>query len=241
VFRACVLLLLAGALARPLAAQQPPAPHVIRWYEAGGALAGVLALMLVDEPVQRFAQRSRSAASNDIAAVVRHVGQPEVYVTVPLALIGVGLIADKPEITKAGGRAAASLALAAAVELSLKVVIGRARPDSGLGSSHFDSFSFTARSMPSGHSALSFALATSLAGEVRSHWARAGLYGLATATALSRVNDDRHWLSDIVAGSVIGFTSAKLVGGRWQVFGIEPPRFLVAADGMSVVGVRIEF
>ena len=236
VFRACVLLLLACAPAPPLPAQQRPAPHVIHWYEAGGALAGILTLMVVDEPVQRFAQRSRTATSDDIAAVVRHVGQPEVYVTVPLALIGVGLIADQPQLAKAGSRAAASLALAAAVELSLKVVIGRARPDSGLGSRHFDSFSLKARSMPSGHSALSFALATSLAGEVRSPWLRAGLYGLATGTALSRVNDDRHWLSDIAAGSLIGLTSAKLVGGKWQVFGIAPPRFLVSAYGVVILG-----
>jgi membrane-associated phospholipid phosphatase len=238
------LVLLALPVAAPLRAQQAaPAPpvHVIRWYEAGGAAAGILALMLVDEPVQRFAQRSRTATTDGIANVVRHVGQPEVYITVPVALVGAGLIADKPEIAKAGGRAAASLALAAAVELTLKVVIGRARPDSGLGSRHFDSFSVKARSMPSGHSALSWALMTSLAGEVRSPWLRAGCYTLAAGTAVSRVNDDRHWLSDIVAGSLIGFTAARLVRGKWQVFGLEPPRFLVLAPGERAIGVSLAF
>lgn len=185
-----------------------------------------MALLLVDEPLQRAAQRMRSRTTDDLAAVVRRTGQPEVYVTVPVVLIGAGLAADEPALTRAGARAAASVALAAAVELTLKVVIGRARPDSGLGSRHYDSFSITARSMPSGHSALSFALATSLAGEVRSPAARAALYTLAGATAWSRVNDDRHWVSDILAGSLIGFTAARLVGGQWQLWGIEPPRFL---------------
>lgn len=224
-----------------LAAAQTTTPHVIKWYEAGGATAGVLALMLLDEPVQRFAQRSRSATSDDIAAVVRRMGQPEVYVTTSLGLIAAGLIANDSHVTKAGARAATSVALAAAVELSLKAIIGRARPDSGLGAFHFDAFSGKAVSLPSGHSALSFALATSLAGEVRSTWARVGLYGLATATALSRVNDDRHWLSDIAAGSLIGFTAAKLVGGKWQVFGVKPPRWLVNADRATVFSVSFAF
>ena len=228
-------------VATPLCAQTAPPPHVLRWYEAGAATAGVLALMLADEPLQRSAQRMRSATSDDIASVARHVGQPEVYVTVPLALIGAGLLANKPNVTKAGGRAAASVALAAAVELTLKLVIGRSRPDSGLGAHHFDSFSYKARSMPSGHSALSWALATSLAGETRSGWARAGLYTLAAATAWSRVNDDRHWVSDITAGSLIGFSAAKLVGGRWQVFGIEPPNWLVTNAQTRVVGLRLAF
>jgi membrane-associated phospholipid phosphatase len=239
VLRPAALLALTLAGARPVAAQQPP-PHILQWYEAGGALAGVLALMLVDEPVQRFAQRNRSATTDDIAAVVRHMGQPEVYVTTSLGLLAAGLLADDSQVAKAGGRAAVSLALTAAVELSLKAIIGRARPDSGLGAFHFDPFSIKARSLPSGHAALSFALATSLAGEVRPTWARVGLFGLATATALSRVNDDRHWLSDIAAGALIGITSAKLVSGKWQVFGLRPPDVL-AASQTTIVSWTIAF
>jgi membrane-associated phospholipid phosphatase len=239
VLRPVALLVLTLAAARPARAQQPP-PHVLQWYEAGGAVAGVLAVMLLDQPVQRLAQRNRSATTDDLAAVVRHMGQPEVYVTTSLGLLAAGLLADDARVAKAGGRAAASLALTAAVELSLKAIIGRARPDSGLGAFHFDPFSIKARSLPSGHSALSFALATSLAGEVRPAWARVGLYGLATATALSRVNDDRHWLSDIAAGALIGITSAKLVRGRWQVFRLKPPAVL-AASRTTIVSWTIAF
>jgi len=165
--------------------------------------------MLVDQPVQRFAQRNRSGTSDDLAAFVRHMGQPEVYVTTSLGLIGAGLIAGRPQVAKAGGRAGVSVALAAALELSLKGIIGRARPDSGLGASHFDPFSGS-ESLPSGHSALSFALATSLAG-------------------------------DITAGALIGITSAKLVGGKWQVLGLRPPGVLVARTGTPVFGWSFSF
>jgi membrane-associated phospholipid phosphatase len=196
--------------------------------------------MLVDQPVQRFAQRNRSATSDDVAAVVRRMGQPEVFVTTSLGLLGIGLVAKQPQIARAGGRAATSLALAAVIELSLKAIIGRARPDAGLGAFHFAPLSGSV-SLPSGHSTVAFALATSLAGEVRPTWARIGLYGLAAGTAWSRVNDDRHWLSDITAGALIGITSAKLVRGKWQMFGLRPPAILVSPWGEPAVGWTISF
>jgi membrane-associated phospholipid phosphatase len=230
----CAMALLALSLASPLPAQQQPAPHIIKWYEAAGAIAGIVGLMFVDEPVRRWAQDVRSETTDDIAAFARHFGQPEVWVTVPATLIAGGLLTKNEELAKAGGRVAASVGLAIGVELTIKLIVGRTRPDSGLGAFHFDPFSVDANSMPSGHSAIAWALMTSLAHEVKSPVAQVGFYGLASATAWSRVNDDRHWLSDVVAGSLIGFTSAKLVHGKWQVWGIKPPAILVSAEQTTV-------
>ena len=56
-------------------------------------------------------------------------------------------------------------------------------------------------------------------------WATVGLYGMATAVGWSRINDNRHWLSDVAAGALVGITSAKLVSGRWRIFGLKPPLF----------------
>lgn len=231
--------LLALACTSPLQAQQQPAPtvvppHVIQWYEAAGAVAGIIGLMLADESVQRWAQDVRSETTDDIAAFARHFGQPEVWVTVPVGLVAGGLLFDEPEVAKAGGRAAASVALAISVELTIKLIVGRARPDSGLGAFHFDPFSVEANSMPSGHSAIAWGLMSSLAQEVRSPFIKAGFYGIAATTAWSRVNDDRHWLSDVVAGSLIGFTSAQLVHGKWQVWGLTPPAILVSEEATTV-------
>ena len=94
--------LLALVYAAPLAAQRPAAPyflqspgykqqdstpHVIQWYEVAGAAAGIVGLMFVDESVQRWAQDVRSETTDDFAAFFRHFGQPEVWVTVPAALL----------------------------------------------------------------------------------------------------------------------------------------------------------
>jgi membrane-associated phospholipid phosphatase len=107
-----------------------------------------------------------------------------------------------------------------------KLLFGRPRPEESLDADGYSPFSGQA-AMPSGHSAVAFALATSLSDEIHRPWATVALYGMATATAWSRVNDNRHWLSDVTAGALVGITSAKLASGRWRVFGLRPPSFLV--------------
>ena len=87
--------------------------------------------------------------------------------------------------------------------------------------------------MPSGHS-LDIALATSLADDIHRPWASVGLYGMASAVAWSRVNDNRHWLTDVTAGALVGITSAKLASGRWRIFGLRPPSVMVGPRGAGL-------
>jgi membrane-associated phospholipid phosphatase len=234
------LILGLGCPLRVRAQVQPETAHSIRWYEVTGAAAGVGVLMLVDEPVQRFAQRNRSPTTDDLASVFRHAGQPEVYGTVTLGLLGAGLAADRPAITRAGMRLAVSLGLAGGTSLALKKLFGRARPDDGVGAFEFDPFTHY-ESLPSGHTTMAFALAASLADDVRSPVVRVALYAVATGTGLSRINDNRHWVSDVGLGALVGVTSAKLVSGRWRVFGIAPPGLLIAPDGRVGLGWRGSF
>ncbi|MGH7531793.1 MAG: phosphatase PAP2 family protein, partial [Gemmatimonadales bacterium] len=89
-------------------------------------------------------------------------------------------------------------------------------------------------SMPSGHSMAAFALATSLSDEIHRGWATAGLYTLAAGTGASRIVLNAHWFSDVVAGAIIGTTSAKLVNGKWRIFRITPPRIFVGPDKVGL-------
>ena len=88
------------------------APAAIRWWHGAIVLGGLSAIMLLDEPAQRYFQRHRSASSDDVARSLRHFGQPEVYGTVTLGLVGAGLLGHNSEVTRAGGRLAATLFLA---------------------------------------------------------------------------------------------------------------------------------
>ena len=68
-------------------------------------------------------------------------------------------------------------------------------------------------SWPSGHTATSFAGATILHKEyglTRSPWYSVAGYGVATATGVMRVLNNRHWVSDILSGAGIGVMSGEL-------------------------------
>jgi len=207
-------------------AEPMPSGHVIRWWHGAVAIGGLSALMLLDPAVQRYAQDNSGTGADNVAGVVRHFGQPEVYGTVAVGLVAAGLATHHPEVARTGGRLAASLVLAGAAAEGGKILFGRPRPEQSLDADGYSPFSGQT-AMPSGHSALAFALATSLADDIHRPWATVGLYGMATAVGWSRLNDNRHWLSDVAAGALVGITSAKLASGRWRIFGLRPPSIIV--------------
>jgi membrane-associated phospholipid phosphatase len=53
-------------------------------------------------------------------------------------------------------------------------------------------------SFPSGHTTVAFAVSAVLAERIKNPWASVGLYGAATAAAVSRMYTQDHWLSDVV-------------------------------------------
>jgi membrane-associated phospholipid phosphatase len=218
--------------ATPIHAQDTTAVHRIQWYEATLALVGVSVFFLVDNPVRSYMLDNQTATKDDIAGVFRSVGEPEVWALVPAVMIGTGLVTKKPGLTHSGLRAVTSAALAGGVTALLKDVIGRVRPNvEGSEPLDFDPFSGN-NSMPSGHTSSAFGFAASLAEDVHPLWAKIGLYTLATGTAWSRLYDNKHWTSDVVFGAIVGITSAKLVNGSWQLWGISPPA--IFTDGHQV-------
>ena len=226
-----VILLFAGRAA-PLASQQDSG-HVIQWWHGAIAVGGLSALMLLDRPVQRYSEHNNGAGANNVAGVVRHIGQPEVYGGVTLGLAAVGLVAGDSRLTRAATRLGASLLFAGATATAGKVLLGRPRPDQSLDADGYLPFSGQA-SMPSGHTTMAFALATSLSDDIHNRWASVGLYGLAATVGWSRVNDDRHWLSDVAAGALVGITSSKIASGRWRIFGFRPPSVIGSPGGMAI-------
>jgi membrane-associated phospholipid phosphatase len=87
---------------------------------------------------------------------------------------------------------------------------------------------------------MAFALATGVSDELHSTPATIALYTLATGTAWSRMNDNKHWLTDVLAGAAIGITSSKLMSGRWRVLGLSAPAFLLEPKGAGLAW-RVEF
>ena len=71
----------------------------------------------------------------------------------------------------------------------------------------------TRNSWPSGHTATAFVGATILHKEyglTRSPWYSMAGYGVATATGVMRVLNNRHWVSDVLSGAGVGIMSGEL-------------------------------
>jgi membrane-associated phospholipid phosphatase len=224
--------------------------YVVRWYEALVVVGGVGALMLLDEPVQRFTQNHlRSKTTDDISSVFRQEGEAPYYAGISLGVLGVGLVTGKAGVRRAGTRLVASVLLSAVEMEVMKHLVGRSRPNEDVGAFSFHPFTSlkdsagveTRGSMPSGHVTAAFAVATSLADDIKSPLVHVLLYTAAAGTAFSRINDNRHWLSDAGMGVVLGIGTAKVVNGHWRIFGLRPPGFLVTPAGAPGVGWRVQF
>ena len=68
------------------------------------------------------------------------------------------------------------------------------------------------KSFASGHTAQAFATATFMAKEYadQSIWYAVGAYGMATTVGAMRILNNRHWVSDVLAGAGIGILSTNI-------------------------------
>ncbi|HEX5602654.1 MAG TPA: phosphatase PAP2 family protein [Pyrinomonadaceae bacterium] len=92
---------------------------------------------------------------------------------------------------------------------ALKEITQRARPmDGHERSEFFDGGS----SFPSGHSTQAWAVATVIAHEYKDRPAvQIAAYGIASAVSVARFTGHKHYLSDVLAGSALGFGIGKFV------------------------------
>ncbi len=195
------------------------------------AVIGVASV--ADRGVDGWIQDQRSSQSDAVARGFRNGGQPEVVFGVAGGIVVAGVISGRPSLRRSGVRVLSSVVVAGVTTAVFKRGMGRLRPSETTDPYVFKPFT-QHDAFPSGHSTLAFALATSLGEEVHNRWVTAALYAGATGTAWSRLNDHRHWLSDVMAGAAVGITAAKVMEGRWRVFGLGPPLFLIDPRGARV-------
>lgn len=115
----------------------------------------------------------------------------------PNAALGLGLwsygyFSESDNSRYAGLAQLESIVATAAIVSLIKEMTNRQRPDRS------DDLSF-----PSAHTAFAFSTATVLH-RFYGKWVGIPAYALAGATAMTRMQDNKHWLTDTVAGAFIG-------------------------------------
>lgn len=189
-------------------------PHraLVRWPEALGFVAVAGVAFANDRAIAREIGGHRSGFGNAAADLGNGLGDG-VIIYPALALgMAAGKVTGSRGLFGVSWRGFQSTALAGLSVMVLKTAIGRQRPWQSPDDAYvFHPFQFKDNSLPSGHTAVSFALAASLAAETRDHWSDAAFFGLAGVTAFARMHYDKHWASDTIVGAGIGILSARLV------------------------------
>jgi membrane-associated phospholipid phosphatase len=179
-------------------------------------------LFLVDKPVQRYATDLMERNSNlkGLSGYVTNFGaQYEIYT---LAAFGIGgWIFDRPKMRTTTLLATQSYLIADLVERLTKFITGRQRPNFLPEGATHPSPSFRgpaysvkhlSTSFPSGHTTDIFAAATVYAEEYKNiPWVPYASYGVATLVGLSRITENKHWISDVFAGAALGYVTGLQV------------------------------
>ncbi len=175
-----------------------------------------------------------SGFQRDLARAAQPLGNGGVLIPALAATYGFARLTQRPQLSAAVTRIGISAGAAGVCAVALKRVLGRPRPSENPADSD-DFFPFSSHdSFPSGHATVAFALAAAVDRETESDWVPWVCYPAAALVAWSRVHDDDHWTSDVVAGAALGVWGAgkaetwlrrqRVTAGRFGVLpSADPP------------------
>jgi len=184
------------------------------WIKASLLIGITAGLYALDQDIQDWVQENRNDASDEIASAARLFGDGR-YVLPPMGLLYLyGRMSEDDRAERTALLGLESVVVSGIITQAVKFAGHRHRPGDGGAYDEWDGpgLSTSNLSFPSGHTQTAFAIATVIASEYGDTAAVAPLaYGIATLTALSRINDNAHWSSDVFFGAAIGFFTAKKI------------------------------
>jgi membrane-associated phospholipid phosphatase len=195
------------------------------WGQFGIFVLATGALAFADEPVQKQALKFR-ASNSDALKVSRYItnsGGASEMITL-IALGSYGYIFKNEKVRTTTLLATQAYITGAAMETVLKYLTGRTRPSfypSGTESEPAFTGPFSKASgnssFPSGHATVAFAAATVYAMEYKSTiWVPILAYSAATLISASRITENKHWITDVFVGAVMGYLTGRHVVNNYH-------------------------
>jgi membrane-associated phospholipid phosphatase len=168
-------------------------------FVAGWAVKGDKAMFRVNQKAEDGGKKNTQLLTDFKTGIDDYTQFFGPAMVVGLKLGGYEGRSDWPRLLASAGM---SYAIMAGFVNGIKYTAKEMRPDGS-----------TANSWPSGHTATAFVGASLLHKEyglTRSPWWSVAGYGVATATGVMRVLNNRHWISDVMSGAGIGIMSTEL-------------------------------
>jgi membrane-associated phospholipid phosphatase len=169
------------------------------------------------------------------------LGNPFLHIGLAAVVYGGGILADSPKYTELGEMLGESVLLADATSFVLKQAIGRGRPFKTGDRGKFRPFKFSNDydSMPSMHTASSFAMASVLSAAADKLLEKIFYYAAASFVGFSRMYKDKHWASDVVLGAAVGELCGRVVMRYHSDHGEERRLALVPAASSEGVSLAV--
>ncbi len=187
--------------------------------------AGALAFGLHNEDATLTRQAVGSAELDATLEAGAFVGGGFIQVGGALGTFAIGRLSGRPQVAAVGADLVRAQIVNTVLTQGTKVAVGRQRPDG------------TRFSFPSGHASSSFATATVL--QRRLGWkVGAPAYAMATYVAASRLQENKHYLSDVIFGAAVGIVSGRAVtvGHGRNRFALIP---MTAPGGVGIGFTRV--
>lgn len=152
---------------------------------------------------ETFDREELKEARDEIAPAFRHRADNYLQFAPIAAVYGLNLagVKGRNDLANRTALIIKSELLVAAITFPLKKITAVPRPDTG-----------ERNSFPSGHTATAFAAATFMAKEYGhiSKWYSIGAYTAATGVGVMRIMNNRHWVTDVLAGAAVGIFSTNV-------------------------------
>gem|GEM_PF-252836 len=180
------------------------------WFKASLVLGTTGVFFALDDEIRTFVQDKRSSTTDNLANVFEPFGNGGYALPGLVGFYLYGHFFKNPKAERVALLAVESFAVTGLFNTALKFSTGRTRPQSAQNSRQWNGFSTSDNSFASGHTSTVFAIATVLASEYKNNpWVPPVAYGIATLTGLSRLNDNKHWASDVFFGGALGYFISK--------------------------------
>lgn len=168
-----------------------------------------------DEQIKAFAQENKTPVTEDIATIGQMLGNGG-YMTPAMGLTYVvGAVIKDDKLKRLAVMAVKTELMTGILAQALKMTFHRERPNESDSSTNFHGPDYTNldyRSFPSGHTTTAFSLATVIADTYSDSKIIPVLaYGAAAIAGASRVHDNAHWASDVIAGALVGHIATKII------------------------------
>lgn len=221
------------------------------WLKVAGFAAATTALTFADKPVNKFVLKITDKSDAVVSTSSYLTSVSGVYEAFTLTALGTySFIVNNQKLKTTTLLATQAYLTGAVMESFLKILSGRQRPnyyDINGNNRHIFRGPFRKgykdadgkainSSFPSGHATVAFAAATVFAKEYKNNpWVPAVSYTFASMIAVSRLTENKHWISDVFAGAVFGFLTGKQISNNYHRYQ------LIESGGLKKVRSRIGF